>query len=179
MIATVLESFANLVPPAWVRKAEAVVMMGVFAEAFDVEPPSLGSLSADDALLAYRRFTAACMQEALVDERVAACYRERLGSGAMRLGLGVRKALGLRPDQALMVAKVVYRGIGIELSGSIPGRLTFGPCSFAQCYTPGCCWLMSSFDEGFMRGLSGRADARLEFSCRLTDGSPCCQAQFG
>ena len=46
-----------------------------FAKAFDVDPPAVGNLTADEALIAFREFTAACMEEALADEQLAAAYR--------------------------------------------------------------------------------------------------------
>ena len=84
------DTFLDRMPPAWVRKLEAAVLVGVFAEAFDVEPPKTEDLSADEALSVFREFTAACMEAALEDERVAKRYRERLG--ACRSGCEVRAA---------------------------------------------------------------------------------------
>lgn len=164
-------------PPAWVRKAEVAVIMGVFAEAFQVEPPACDGLSADEALTAFREFTAACMQAALADEQVAATYRKRLGAGGLALGSRLRTTLRVRPTSAFAFAQFLYRGIGIELTSDGEGALRFGSCSFAQRYSPQCCWFMSAFDEGFLRGLLA-TDARLEFSCRLTEGAPCCRAAF-
>ena len=64
-----------------------------------------------------------------------------------------------------------------EVARFSEGGLRFGPCSFSQRYSPRCCWFMSAFDEGFLRGLLG-TDARLVFSCRLTEGAACCRARF-
>ena len=177
MILGAFEKMLGWPPPAWVRKVEAATIMGVFAEAFDVEAPACEELSADEALAAFRAFTAACMEAALVDEAVAARYRERLGANGLKLGAQLRSTLNVRPGSAFAFAQFVYRGIGIELSSDEAGGLRFGPCSFAQSYSPECCWFMSAFDEGFLRGLLG-IDARLVFSCRLTEGAPCCRARF-
>ncbi len=177
MILGAVEKMLNLPPPAWVRKVEAAVIMGVFAEAFEVEPPACENLSAGEALAAFREFTAACMEAALVDDALAAQYRERLGAGGFMLGSRMRSTLNVRPSSAFAFAQFVYRGIGIELASDETGALRFGPCSFAQRYSPQCCWFMSAFDEGFLRGLL-RTDAQLVFSCRLTEGAPCCRARF-
>ena len=168
-------------PPAWLRKVEAEALMEGFAEAFDVEPPQLESLSADEALAAFREFTAACMDAASEDAGVAARYRARLGERAYDLGVKVRSLLMVRRSQALHVTRFFYRGIGIELTGELPGALRFGSCSFAQRYTPANCWFMSAFDEGFMRGMMGdrKAECSLSFTCRLTEGAPCCRAHMG
>ena len=177
MMSTALGKMLGLTPPAWARKAEVAVIMGVFAKAFSVDPPALGPLSADEALAAFREFTAACMEAALVDEKVATAYRERLGAGGLSLGMQLRSALNVSDGSAFPFAQLLYRGIGIELSRDEMGGLRFCPCSFAQRYSPQCCWFMSAFDEGFLRGLL-RVDAHLVFSCRLTEGAPCCRARF-
>ncbi|MBQ9043419.1 MAG: hypothetical protein IJ111_11485 [Eggerthellaceae bacterium] len=178
MILSAFETLYDRTPPAWVRKRETAELMDVFAQAFEVEPPNVRLLSADEALSSFREFTAACMEAALADDALALRYRQRLGTGACELGRKVRRMLAVRSSNAFAVARFFYRGIGIELSGEIPGRLRFGPCSFSVRYTPQSCWFMSAFDEGFMRGLSGCEGADLSFSCRLTEGSPFCLATF-
>lgn len=180
MILAAFEGLLDGEPPAWLRKREVEVLMGAFAEAFEVEPPEVASLSADEPLFAFREFTAACMDAAGEDVQVAERYRERLGEVAFRLGTQVRLALVVRPSQALHVARYFYRAIDIELVGELPGSLRFGPCSFAQRYTPANCWFMSAFDEGFLRGVMGDRDAKheLAFACRLTEGAPYCRAHM-
>lgn len=165
-------------PPAWVRKVEAAVILGVFARAFDVEPPALEALSADDALLAFREFTAACMEAALADRQVATRYRERLRAGGFGLGDQLRQLLRISPASSWQFARFAYRGIGIDLSGDPAGNLQFGPCMFAGRYTPADCWFMSAFDEGFLRGVTGMRGGELVFSCRLTEGADRCLARF-
>lgn len=166
------ETLLDRTPPVWVRRLEAAALMRVFARSFDVEPPSPSTLAA------FREFTAACMQAALADSAVSTRYRIRLGEGARELGTLVRKALAVRPHQAFRVTRFFYRGIGIELSGELPGTLRFGPCYFAQRYSSQCCAFMAAFDEGFMRGITGFDGAELAFSCRLTEGASCCLAVF-
>lgn len=178
MILGAFETMLDRTPPAWMRKAEVAALMKVFADAFDVDPPVVDGLSADEALTAFREFTFACMDAALQRGDMAEEYRMRLGAGAHELGRAVRRAVPVRASQVARLVRFFYRGIGIELAGELPGNLTFGPCSFAQRYTPRACWLMSAFDEGFMRGVAG-TEGNLEFSCRLTEGAPCCRARFG
>lgn len=165
-------------PPAWVRKVEVAVIMGVFAKAFDVEPPSLEALSADEALHVFREFTAACMEAALADERFAEMRRERLREGGLALGSQLRETLHVSPASSWQFTRFAYRGIGIDLTGDRAGSLQFGPCAFAGRYTPQDCWFMSAFDEGFICGVTG-SEGPLEFSCRLTEGAPCCRARIG
>ena len=177
MMLAAFEKMLSWPPPAWVRKVEAAVIMGVFANAFDVDAPALEDRPADECLAVFREFTAACMEEALKGGSAAAPYRERLGVGGFRLGSQLRDMLNVRSTSAFPFAQFVYRGIGIELASDGSGNLQFGPCSFAQRYSPECCWFMSAFDEGFLRGLLG-TNAHLVFSCRLTEGAPCCLARF-
>lgn len=189
MILASFETLLDQVPPAWLRKRESAELMRVFAAAFDVTPPAMGSLSADEALAAFREFTAACMESVLVGEggsrrsptpeafEAAGPYRARLSEEAVALGDMVRKAIPVRPSQAFRLVRFFYRGIGIELTGEVPGEVRFGPCSFALRYTPFDCWFMSAFDEGFIRGVTG-IDGTLAFSCRLTEGAPSCRARF-
>ncbi|MBR0404013.1 MAG: hypothetical protein IJI68_02250 [Eggerthellaceae bacterium] len=177
MMHTALQKMLGWPPPAWVRKAEVAAILGVFAEAFDVDPPALEDRPADQCLPIFREFTAACMEEALKGGEAALPYRDRLGAGGFRLGSQMRAALRVSAASAFPFAQFLYRGIGIELTRDESGCLRFGPCSFSQRYSPMCCMFMSAFDEGFLRGLLG-IDARLVFSCRLTEGAPCCLASF-
>ena len=185
MILASFETLLDVTPPSFARKFEVAVLMGAFAEAFDVEPPAVGDLTADEALRAFREFTAACMEAALADEATARKYRARLREVALRLGSQVRSMLRPRAASVFRLTQALYRGIGIELRGDsqscvapyFPGALEFGPCSFAQRYTSADCWFMSAFDEGFMCGIAG-VDAQLSFSCRLTEGATCCRACF-
>ncbi|MBR3160335.1 MAG: hypothetical protein IKF14_14715 [Atopobiaceae bacterium] len=169
---------AGAPPPAWMRKLEIAVLMRTFSRAFGVEAPSLRGLTAAESLHVFREFTAACMELALERPPLATIFRHRLSEEARRLGTLVRQSLRVTPSRAFSAAAFFYRGIDIELEGTLPGELRFVRCSFAQRYTPADCWLMSAFDEGFMRGVSGMPDAELSFSCRLTQGAPCCQAHF-
>lgn len=165
-------------PPAWLRRLEVVVLMRTFARAFNVKAPSLARASAGTSLRLFRDFTAACMELALERPPVAEYLRERLGREALALGTTVRRLLFVRQGHEMDVIRYLYRGIGIELAGGVPGELRFGPCYFARRYAPRDCWLMSAFDEGFIRGVSGQTHAELSFSCRLTEGAPCCLARM-
>lgn len=173
----VFEKMLGMAPPAWVRKVEVAVILGVFAEAFDVDPPALEDRPANECLYVFREFTAACMEEALKGGKAAISYRDRLGSSGFRLGLRIREMLNVSAASAFPFAQFLYRGIGIELAREDSGCLKFESCSFAQRYSPECCLFMSAFDEGFLCGLL-EVDARLVFSCRLTEGAPCCRACY-
>ena len=163
-------------PPGWLRKVETRVICGVFAKAFEVDAPHMRGLRPAEALYSLREFTAEQMEVALADGRASDC-RARLGVRARALGTRVRRVLPIGQKTRTRLVRYVYRGIGIELHGPIPGELRFGPCSFAQRYSPACCALMSAFDEGFVCGLMGLCGP-LEFESRLTEGSTCCLARI-
>lgn len=177
MMHETIEKLLDETPPAWLRTFEAAALMGVFAQAFEVKAPATEDLSAEQALALFREFTAACMDIALEDEEVAAFYRTRLGQEACAFGRKLRRALPLSHEHAVRLVRYLYRGIGIELAGELPGDVRFGPCSFAQRYSPGNCWLMSAFDEGFICAMLG-VEGALQFDCRLTEGAACCRARL-
>ena len=173
---SVIERLLSGVPPAVVRVLEARVICRVFAKALAVEAPSLRGLSAKEALGALQTFTAAQL-EASVASGQAAQTRQQLGMRARRLGQLVRHLVPLSQQGRQHLVQWLYRGIQIELTGTIPGELCFGPCSFTRAYTPASCALMSAFDEGFMCGMMG-LDGPLTFHCRLTEGAACCRASI-
>ena len=164
-------------PPVWLRKLEAKVLMRTFAQAFDVEPPSLDNMTADEALATFRIFTAACMEAARSDKHTEAIYRARLRTHALTLGRKIRMATPIHPASAFSLIRYLYRGIGINLEAESSENMRFKSCSFAQTYTPADCWMMSAFDEGIMCGILGIAPT-LRFEYRLTEGAACCRAHF-
>jgi len=177
VILAAFEKMLSWPPPAWVRKVETAAILGVFANAFDVDPPALEDRPVDECLPIFCEFTAACTEAALEDERVAAMYRDRLREGGFRLGSQLRSTLNVRASSAFAFAQFLYRGIGIELMADESGGLRFGSCYFSERYTPEDCWFMSAFDEGFLCGIIG-VDGTLCFSCRLTEGAACCCAEL-
>lgn len=164
-------------PPAWLRALETRVICRTFAQALEVGPPTLRGLSAEAALRRLHAFTAAELGAARASGD-ASRVRQRLGVRARRLGAVIRRVLPLSQANRQRLVRYLYRGIRIEVEGAMPGELRFGPCSFAQAYTPAHCALMSAFDEGFICGVVG-IEGSLSFVCRLTEGAACCRAHIG
>ncbi|MBR3224487.1 MAG: hypothetical protein IKF78_04105 [Atopobiaceae bacterium] len=160
------------------RKVEVAVLLRSFSRALGVGSPSLRGANGDEALRIYGAFTAACLQMALEDERTTRYVRRRLGEEAFALGVRLRPLARACPQGAHGLASLLYRGIRIELAWESDDRARFGPCAFAAHYSPSVCGLMSAFDEGFLRGILNRPEARLEFTCRITEGAPCCCARL-
>lgn len=162
--------------PDIVRRVGIQALCLTFARAFDVEPPDVMRCPAERALGAFREFSAACMEEALVSPAYAADRRERLGQLACELGAKVRKVLQPRDDERMDLVRALYAAIEIDVVGQIPGELRFRRCYFSTRYTPALCSFMSAFDSGFVGGLCGGVG--LEFTERLTAGAPCCRAAY-
>ena len=115
-----------------------------------------------------------------------------LRRNARALGSAARRWLGIRhPQDALEALVLLYRHIGIEITGRGVGTAAGGVaaggaprahladlevtrCFFADYYCESACRVMSALDAGVVDGLFGGAS--LEFSQRITSGSPCCRA---
>jgi hypothetical protein len=113
--------------------------------------------------------------------------KAQLRRGAVGLGATVRRRLGLRrPGEAFEAWKLLYRELGIEVSGGPRGELTITRCFFACYYDESVCAVIEALDDGLADGLFGGAS--LVFSTRITsggrpssgevraDGRPCCRA---
>ena len=96
---------------------------------------------------------------------------------AARLGRRIRRISGLSSTSDLeKLIFMLYRNIGIEMTGSLPGEITVSKCYFSRYYTPEQCRIMSYVDSGIISGIMG--GGRLKFSQRITDGCQCCNANF-
>jgi hypothetical protein len=162
------------------------------AAAFGTTASRRPAAVSSDRLAEYARFTAAEAGRHAGDGAVA----ERLFQNAAALGRLARRGLRVRsPEEALDALTFLYRCIGIEIDGrggrgSRPGGAPVGAagapreagvidlrvtrCFFSTYYCEDTCRLMSAMDAGIVAGLFDGAS--LEFSQRLTDGSPCCRA---
>lgn len=60
--------------------------------------------------------------------------------------------------------------------GTCPGTVTVRRCYFSRFYAPNMCRVMSAMDRGIFAGLFGGGE--LTFKSRITEGLPCCRAEF-
>jgi hypothetical protein len=173
------------------------------ADAFGIDAPDWRGSPFKDRLTAYAEYTAAEAARMMgpgapaADGRTADVVKERLYRNAADLGADLRRRLGIRGAQeALLVLGLLYRQIGIDMRGRTTGGGTGGSggggtgyastgrsstsgrtdiqvtrCLFADHYSESTCRVMSAMDAGVVDGLFGGAS--LEFSQRITDGSPC------
>jgi hypothetical protein len=169
------------------------------ADAFGIDASDWRGSPFKDRLTAYAEYTAAEAARMMgpgapaADGRTADVVKERLYRNAADLGADLRRRLGIRGAQeALLVLGLLYRQIGIDMRGCVTGGggtgdASTGPsstsgrtdiqvtrCLFADHYSESTCRVMSAMDAGVVDGLFGGAS--LEFSQRITDGSPCCTA---
>jgi len=155
-------------------------LMRVTAEGFTTPAPEWVARSYAGRLDEYARFTAR-QAGTLVVARTGSeieAAKARLSSGARLLGIRLRSILGVRgPDDAFAALRLLYRQIGIDISACPAGceaEMCVGRCFFASYYNRRACRVVEALDQGLVAGLFD--GARLEFSERLTDGSPCCRA---
>ena len=160
--------------PTKLKSTFAHVLCSTFASAFDVEPPLLLNKKPDEALYEFREFSAACMEAALESPQYAANRRAALEKSAADLGAAVHTVLKPHDEELMNLIAYLYAAIGIGVTGTVPGELTFHRCYFSKRYTPELCAFMSAFDSGFVSGLCG--GGTLTFDTRITEGAPCCHA---
>lgn len=154
------------------RRIEIQLLMNLTARALGHHARRTWMLSNDEALRTYAEFTRNILQDG-TDEKTLLQMRHK----AYKAGKMLRWVMHLtKQDDVERVTIALYRNIGIELEGHLPGKLCFGHCYFSQYYTPQICLAASALDEGIMRGLSG--SGQLTFHQRITEGNHCCLATF-
>ena len=164
--------------PAYIKKRQLLLLFKITARAFERPIPALSKLSYNDILEAFCTFTFENANEVLnapkMDYQLA---YERLYGEAKALGIQVRKTLRLhKTEEIKRLIFVLYRNIGIELKGNIPGEFRVSTCYFSEKYTPPVCLFISALDAGIIAGLFENGE--LKFSQRITEGCPCCVAHF-
>ncbi len=190
--------------PEAVKKRRLRQLFRLTADAFQTRAPDTSCLSFDRALLQYALFTREeaekaiqrdqglpaigqdhCPPESRRDQglpesrqdRGLSAIRERLYQNAYQLGMELRKALRVKaPQQVVPSLKLIYRMLGIELSGHFPGEVLITRCFFSRFYSNEVCQVISALDAGLAAGLSGGGS--LAFDQRITEGKDCCRARF-
>ncbi len=153
------------------RRIELQQLMNLTARAFGQPSKSIWMLRPDEALRVYAEYTRDFLQGKAAD----APLLKRMNEEAYRMGRRLRRIFRLKtPDDVERFTILLYKNIGIQLEGHIPGRLCFRRCFFSQYYTPAQCLAASALDDGIIRGLSG--SGRLSFQQRITEGCACCLA---
>lgn len=100
--------------------------------------------------------------------------QKRLSDNAYRLGHLLRRFLFDRSDENLhRLVFRLYRGIGIDMSGLLPGDVIVTHCYFSHHYSPAICAIASLMDVGVICGLYGGGD--FHFTERITEGHDVCR----
>ncbi len=154
--------------PEIVRRAALQILMRTTAQAFRAPGKRLWTRSWKDGLREYAEYTREHSLDAGVDP-------DRLYARAYALGEKIRRVTGFRDDADLRrLVFWLYQGIGISMSGELPGEITVSRCFFSDTYAPEQCRLMSNMDSGIVGGIMG--GGRLVFTDRLTEGGKRCRA---
>lgn len=155
-------------------RIELQLLMNLTAGAFDQKPPRIWTRPRHEALAIY----AACTRDWMLnttkapDDLQADMYRASLRMGCLLRGL----TFLMNDAGHTRLIFALYKVIGIDMSGALPGELRVKNCYFSQVYTPGMCALISAMDDGIVSGIMG--GGRLTFSHRLTEGCGCCRAHL-
>ncbi len=170
-------SLARLYLPAGLRKRKLAELVRLTARAFDVAPPSVEGLSLEGLRSLYADLSRELAERALDHPAGLAEIERRLFAEAVRLGHDIGRELRVSSRREVMTAaKILYRGLGIDLRGGPEGDIVVRRCAFSRHYSAGVCRLMSRLDAGVLAGLAGGGE--LAFSERLTEGAGRCRARF-
>jgi len=161
--------------PDFIVKKELDNLFRLTASVFDLEVPPLNSLTPDERLAEYARFTRDAVDRCMRSGAEPRDARERLFEKAGEYGRLWRRRFGVSTVKDVMrAATVLYRAMGIEFHGTEDGTIQIRRCLFSSYYTAGTCGLISSLDAGILAGLSG--GGTLAFSRRITEGFDTCVA---
>ena len=164
--------------PGFVRKAAVQRLGRLTAEAFGLDYPGGHWLSPAAILDRYAAFTFEHAEALLQDGACArqAAVEHGLFSNARRLGARLRALLGVRRhEEAMTVARSLYRMIGIDFTGCAQGTFLVRRCFFSSRYSPKVCRLISWLDSGLISGLTNGGE--LVFTHRVTEGAALCKGE--
>jgi len=168
---------ARLYLPSAAQKRKLGELYRLTARAFGTDPPSVERLSLQDMRKLYAEFSRETAERAMGRPDALAEIERRLFDEASRFGREMRRELRIStPREVMAAARVLYRGLEIDLEGSPEGDIVVRNCSFSRYYSAEVCRLMSRLDAGLLAGLAGGGD--LVFSERLTEGAGRCRARF-
>ena len=154
------------------RKLELQMLMNLTARALDKPVKRIWTLPNSKALQVYAEYTCehlACSKNWTL--------MQQMNDEAYRVGKRLRKIFHLRkPTDITRFTFWLYRNIGIQMEGNIPGKICVTECFFSHHYTPAICRVASALDDGIIKGLAG--DGILHFQQRITEGCQYCLATF-
>ena len=154
--------------PGFLRAACIQRLARLTSAAFGLDPRRIRRLDR------YAAFTAEQAEAAMNAGTGTRDIEGRLFGRARELGSRLRFWLGVRKDdEAMAVARALYRVIGVDFEAGDSGRFAVSRCFFSSCYSASACRLISSLDAGLLCGLSGRRE--MVFTRRMTEGARLCE----
>lgn len=163
--------------PDYVKRRKLQELFGLTATAFGAERPDLQGLRYSQVLVKYALFTSFEAARVMEHHEELAAAKNRLFAAAHQLGEQLRQDFGVvTVAEAMPVASLVYRVLGIDFKGDRQGDIVIDKCFFSDYYSEDVCRVISSLDAGVMAGLSG--GGRLVFSQRITEGKECCRCSL-
>ncbi len=164
-ISKALLDILELHPSEVFARLQLQILLGATARAFDQRGQCI--LFAKDPLQEYGMFTKTCM--------ASGAEQRRLYQVSLRLGRRVRTVLGLtNPEDLKRLVFLLYKNIGITMTGEIPGEIVVSECFFARIYSGMECRYISAMDAGIVAGICG--DGTMTFVQRMTEGCEQCVA---
>ena len=154
------------------RKIELQLLMNLTARALDKPTLRIWTLPNDKALQMYAEYTYKHFPY-----NPDKFLWQRMNDEAYRMGKRLRKIFHLhKPADITRFTFLLYRNIGIQMEGSIPGKICVTKCYFSSHYTPAICQVASALDDGIIKGIAG--GGKLQFQQRITEGCKYCLATF-
>lgn len=154
---------------------EIRMLMRMTAKAAGRRVPPLQGLTRKACLKQYQLYTKTLLEG--MDEGEQTALRGAMYDRAFAMGSLLGRLPGMRRDEGKMwLIRLLYRNIGIEIKGQMPGEIHVPRCAFSRYYTPGMCHVMSGMDAGIICGIFG--GGILTFDRRLTEGCPACRAVY-
>ena len=161
--------------PKFFAKIELQLLMNLTSRIFGQKSRCLWVFGPDKALRLYAQYTKELLlNHHIGDDESLQC---RMRTEAYKLGRLLRRVTGLRNRSNLKrLVFILYKNIGIEMSGDIPGNIYVSRCYFSDFYDSKMCKVISGLDGGIISGLYG--GGKLVFTERITEGCVCCKACF-
>lgn len=150
------------------KAIELQALVHLVTSSLSLPPKCLFFMPHDKTLDTFARLTAEHLPHATAEQQ------KLLSAKAYRLGRLLRRFLFDRSDENLhRLVFRLYRGIGIDMSGLLPGDVIVTHCYFSHHYSPAICAIASLMDAGVICGLYGGGD--FHFTERITEGHNTCR----
>lgn len=151
-------------PSKLLARIQIQILVHITAKAFQKKERCV--LFSKNALMRCVEYTKACID--------AQGERDQLYQMALRLGKQIRKLTGFTdPEDLKRLVFLLYRNIGITMTGEIPGEILVTECYFSNMYSAKHCMGISAMDRGVIVGICDIENLR--FTERITEGYMQCK----